>query len=70
MSTDRSAELSPRLCAVGNALEQIRDTTYRQGALWLQLDEVLQALDAVIDTLHAPQDGGGPARHAAREDEA
>jgi hypothetical protein len=47
-------ELFHRLCAVGNALEVVRDATFRQGALWLQLDAVLTQLDAVTDTLAEP----------------
>lgn len=40
------------LCAIGNALEGVRDTT--QGDLWRRLDDVLAALDAVIDRLGPP----------------
>lgn len=59
-------DLFPRLCEVGNHLEQVRDDTYPQGALWLRLDAALAALDAVIDTLaECPPDGGG-ARHGTR----
>jgi hypothetical protein len=67
---DRSRELFSRLCEVGTALEDLRETTYPHGALWLQLDAVLRALDAVIDTLAEAPLGGGCARHAAREGEA
>lgn len=67
--TDRSQELFPLLCQVGNVLESIRDTTFPQGALWLQLTDVLAALDAVSDTLAARQTDGTPARIAARTDE-
>lgn len=69
MSTDRSRELFPRLCDIGNRLEDVRDSTFPQGALWLQLAEVLLALDAVIDTLREIPPCGASARHAAREEE-
>ena len=70
MPTDRLNELVPRLCRVGNALEAIRETTFPHGALWIQLDAVLEALDAVIDTLAEPPPDGRSARAAAGEDEA
>ena len=60
-------ELFHRLCRIGNALEDLRATTYRHGALWLQLDAVLTALDVVIDTLAEPQEDGTPARRVAGE---
>jgi hypothetical protein len=55
------AALSPRLCAVGGALEAMRDQTARQSALWLRLDDILRAIDAVIDTLGQPPPPGGGA---------
>jgi hypothetical protein len=78
MPIDRRRELFPRLCEVGNALEALRDQAYHQGTLWLQLDAVLRALDALIDTrAEAPPAAcpgtpsrGGWARKAAGEGEA
>ena len=69
MSIDRSNALFHRLCDVGNRLEDVRDSTFPQGALWLQLAEVLLELDAVIDTLAERPAAGGCARHAAQEEE-
>jgi hypothetical protein len=67
-----SVAVSPlfeRLCEVGNALEDIRNTTYLQGALRMLLDGILTALDVVIDTLVEAPAGGGCARHTARAGE-
>ena len=59
--------LFARLCQVGNDLEALRDTQYHQGTLWCQLDDLLQALDAAIDTLVETPAGDSSAREEARE---
>lgn len=46
-----SSVLFQQLCAVGNALEDVRDTTLKHGAMWIELDIILDALDKVIDQL-------------------